>query len=175
MISIRSATADDAAMLATLAERTFRETYAPDNTAADVDAYVAQHFALPHQLAELRDPRMTTLLAEDARGVAIAYAQLHEGDAPPSVQLLPSIEIGRFYVDRPHHGRGVAKQLMEAVLAAAADRRAASVWLAVWERNERAQAFYRKLRFEQVGTMPFLLGSDLQNDLVLTRRVELPL
>jgi ribosomal protein S18 acetylase RimI-like enzyme len=39
----------------------------------------------------------------------------------------------------------------------------------VWERNARAQAFYRKWNFRTVGEHVFELGSDLQRDIVMER------
>jgi ribosomal protein S18 acetylase RimI-like enzyme len=66
-------------------------------------------------------------------------------------------------------GRGVAQELMQAVLAEAQRRRGATLWLAVWERNDRAQAFYRKCGFVDVGSQPFMLGTDRQTDRVMSR------
>jgi ribosomal protein S18 acetylase RimI-like enzyme len=34
----------------------------------------------------------------------------------------------------------------------------------VWERNPRAQAFYRKMGFVDVGAHTFVVGSDAQTD-----------
>ena len=45
------------------------------------------------------------------------------------------------------------------------------MWLGVWERNWRAQAFYRKWEFTVVGDHVFLLGSDAQTDLLMERRL----
>jgi len=81
------------------------------------------------------------------------------------------LEIVRFYVDRPWHGRGVAQQLMEAAVNTARAAGARTLWLGVWERNPRAIAFYRKCGFQDVGTQTFVLGADHQRDLVLTRSV----
>jgi ribosomal protein S18 acetylase RimI-like enzyme len=79
------------------------------------------------------------------------------------------MEVVRFYVDRPWHGRGVAHQLMAAAADAAQAAGARTLWLGVWERNPRAIAFYRKCGFEDVGTQIFVLGADHQQDLVLAR------
>jgi ribosomal protein S18 acetylase RimI-like enzyme len=43
------------------------------------------------------------------------------------------------------------------------------LWLAVWEINERAIAFYEKHRFREVGRQGFPIGSEIQTDLVLAR------
>jgi ribosomal protein S18 acetylase RimI-like enzyme len=44
-----------------------------------------------------------------------------------------------------------------------------TLWLGVWEHNERAQAFYRKWGFMQVGYKKFTIGSDVQHDFVMAR------
>lgn len=45
------------------------------------------------------------------------------------------------------------------------------LWLGVWDRNERAIAFYARWGFVEVGEMSFLLGSDVQRDHVLALRL----
>ena len=81
-------------------------------------------------------------------------------------------------MEREWQGRGVAQALMEATLEAAAARGAGTVWLAVWERNHRARAFYRKRGFVDRGEKAFLLGNDRQTDrvmaLALSERTGLP-
>jgi ribosomal protein S18 acetylase RimI-like enzyme len=37
----------------------------------------------------------------------------------------------------------------------------------VWEKNPRAIAFYEKKGFRKVGRQTFLLGKDVQHDLVM--------
>ena len=44
-----------------------------------------------------------------------------------------------------------------------------ALWLGVWERNPRAQAFYRTCGFAVVGTHTFVVGSDPQTDHVMAR------
>ena len=166
--TIRAAGVADAPWLAALAERTFRETYAAENTAENMERYVAEHFGVARQARELTDPAVQTLVA-DVSGEPAGYAQLVWSSAPPSVAGEAPIEITRFYVDRPWHGHGVAQLLMANLLQRAAAAGARTVWLGVWERNPRAIAFYRKSGFVEVGTHTFLLGTDPQRDFVLAR------
>lgn len=170
LTSIRPAQAGDAAGLAAFAARTFRETFAADNTAEDMALYVAANYGPERQSAEIHDPGIVTLLAEDGRRLA-GYSQLYGGPAPDCVSSTAPIEIRRFYVDRNWQGRGVAQTLMMASLEAAMERGARTVWLAVWERNLRAQAFYRKCGFEDCGAKEFVLGRDRQTDRVMVRAV----
>jgi ribosomal protein S18 acetylase RimI-like enzyme len=166
--SIRLAQPRDAIALASFAARAFRETFEADNTAEDMALYLAANFGPGLQNAEIDDPGIVTLLAEDGRRLA-GYSQLHEGPAPDCVAGGMPIEIRRFYVDRNWQGRGVAQALMMASLEAAMGRGVRTVWLAVWERNLRAQAFYRKCGFEDCGAKEFLLGRDRQTDRVMVR------
>ena len=46
-----------------------------------------------------------------------------------------------------------------------------TIWLGVWERNERAKAFYHKNCFMDVGSHVFMLGTDAQTDRILVRPV----
>ena len=55
--------------------------------------------------------------------------------------------------------------------SAGAGRGKDAVWLGVWDRNERAIRFYESWGFHRAGSQPFLLGSDLQTDLVMVRRI----
>jgi diamine N-acetyltransferase len=168
LISIRRAVPADALHLAEFAARTFRETFESDNTSENMALYLASSFGPDRQAAELRHAGMVTLLAEEERRLA-GYAQLREGPAPESVTGPRPIELLRFYVDRAWQGRGVAQALMTATFDAATERGAGTVWLCVWERNSRAQAFYRKIGFEDRGTKEFILGKDRQTDRVMAR------
>lgn len=168
LTAIRRAEPADARVLATFAARTFRETFEPDNTPENMALYLESNYGPEIQAAELRDPGVLTLVAEDGRRLA-GYAQLRESPAPDCVLGPDPIEIRRFYVDRAWQGRGIAQTLMMASLEAALARGARTIWLAVWERNLRAQAFYRKCGFDDCGATEFLLGRDRQTDRVMVR------
>ena len=174
-LTIRKATPApaDTARLTAFAARTFSEAFAADNRPEDMAAYMAASFTPEHQAAELADPEVITLLAEIGSDLA-GYAQLRSGPAPEEVTGPEPIELVRFYVDRRHHGRGLAQSLMTAVLAASAERGAETLWLGVWERNPRAIAFYGKSGFADVGSHEFLLGADRQTDRLMARPVEQP-
>ncbi|HVZ78961.1 MAG TPA: GNAT family N-acetyltransferase [Gemmatimonadaceae bacterium] len=167
-VRIRRASAADAAALAALAEWTFRDTYAAYNTAADMEAHVSAHFTVPVIEQELRDARCTYLVAE-GDGAFRGFAQLVDGTTPACVRGPAPLEVGRFYVDRPWHGTGLAARLMDACVAEACARGASSLWLGVWERNPRAIRFYEKFGFADVGVQDFHLGADVQADRVLER------
>jgi diamine N-acetyltransferase len=164
---LRRAEPADAGTLAEFAARVFAETFGPDNRPEDMTVHLADRFGLRQQTEEILNPAVVTLLVEE-EGRLIAFTQvttLHI--PPPCVTGKAPVEIGRFYVDRPWQGRGLAQRLMTAALDAARDLGGRTVWLAVWEHNPRAIAFYEKQGFRDVGSQPFRLGADLQTDRVM--------
>jgi len=167
-VTIRRGTLADAALLSELGARTFSETFAADNTPEDLAAYVATSFNVAQQTSELEDPGSTFLIAE-VNGHAAGYAKLHDGEPEKGVEGAKPIELVRLYVSRDWLGRGVGEQLMRACIDEARQAGHETIWLGVWERNARAQAFYRKWNFRAVGEHMFQLGSDLQRDILMER------
>ena len=167
---IRRAAADDAEPLAGLALRSFLDAFAAQNDPDDVAAYTSRVYGPAQQAAEIANPAIVTLVAE-TDGRLAAYAMLRSGTTGPGVTGPAPVEIMRFYVDRPWHGTGVAHRMMDAALRTAREQGARTAFLAVWEHNPRALSFYTRRGFAVVGAQDFLLGSDLQNDLVMTRAI----
>jgi ribosomal protein S18 acetylase RimI-like enzyme len=168
---IRPGRAEDAAALAAFAERSFRDAFAAQNHPGDLELYLTRAYGKRQQAAELSDPEVTTLVAE-ADGQLAGFAQLRPGVTPECVLGSAPLELWRFYVDRSWHGRGLAQALMSAAVQAARARRAGTLWLGVWERNSRAQGFYRKSGFRDVGAQVFVLGTDEQNDRVMAMALD---
>jgi len=169
-LRFRRATPSDAAVLAEFGRRTFEETFGAANTPEDMAAYLSSNYGLPQQTAELEDPDIITLVVE-SESQLMAYAQVRRGPAPEILKLDSPVELWRFYVDRPWHGRGLAQQLMEHVHTAASELDGQIIWLSVWDQNERAIAYYKKSGFRIAGTRDFWLGSDKQTDFVMATEV----
>jgi diamine N-acetyltransferase len=170
-LTVRAATPRDAAALADFAERQFRDAFGRDNEQSDMDQYVATAFGEGIQRIEIADSRRVILLLE-ADSVIAGYAQLSAGSTPLEIAVVkPVVELERFYVGREWHGRGLAQLLMARAIEVASQSDAATLWLAVWERNPRAIAFYRKCGFADVGSKSFVLGSDSQTDRVMSRQL----
>jgi GNAT superfamily N-acetyltransferase len=171
-ITIRYATADDATLLAELGARTFYDTFAADNTPENMSAHLTAAFSPAIQAAELADPSVFYLIAE-IDGAVVGFAKLQTGEPPAEVRGPSPIEINRFYSVKEWIGHGVGPALMQACLDEAQKRGHETVWLGVWEHNPRAQAFYRKWGFVEVGSHIFPVGDDPQVDLYMKRPINL--
>ena len=167
---VRRGQASDAALLSELGARTFAETFAADNSSQNMAAYLAVAFNPAQQAAELADPQSVIFIAE-TDGVAVGYAMLRSGTAPEEVTGEKPIELVRLYVSQESIGGGVGAALMQTCIDEAGARGYETLWLGVWQNNSRAQAFYRKWNFVEVGTHVFQLGGDPQTDLLMERNV----
>lgn len=166
--TIRRATVADAPMLAGLAERTFRDTFAEYNDPSDMDAYVAEALTAVQFAAEIADPDNVWFVAE-VDGSPAGYAKVQSGPAHESVTGAAPIEISRLYAEHRFHGHGVGRSLIDACFDEARGQHAWTVWLGVWEHNARAIAFYEKCGFTRCGAKTFVLGKDVQTDAVMSR------
>jgi len=169
-VMVRRANREDAGLLAELGARTFAQTFATDNTPEDMAAYVAASFNLAQQTAELADPESTFLIAE-VGGLPAGYAKLRAGEPAEQVDGAKPVELVRLYVSLEWLGRGIGEALMHACVDEAREAGHDAIWLGVWERNGRAQAFYRKWNFRVIGEHVFQLGSDSQRDILMERAI----
>lgn len=170
MPTTRLATPADAGLLATLARRTCYDAYSADAPGPDLQIHMDRHFGERQQAAELSDPATFTVVLEDDNG-ATGYALVGNDLVPPCVTGPDPWQVRRFYIDQVWKGRGVAQQLMAAVEIEARRRGALTLWLLAWYGNHRAQAFYRKCGFTEVGTTPFLFGNTMEEDVVMARPI----
>jgi diamine N-acetyltransferase len=169
-IEIKTATPSDATALADLGHRTFFETFKDTNSASDMNLYLSQTFSPTKQLQEICDPNRKIAIAWSGES-ALGYFHLLKGETDASVKGPDPIELLRFYVDSRWHGKGIAKLLMDNCIELARENDFKTMWLGVWEKNTRAQAFYQKYGFVSVGAHPFILGTDKQTDIVMAREL----
>jgi len=172
VLSLRKATPADALTLARAAAALFVDTFGAANRPEDMDAYLASAFSESHQRAELCDVDSRVWLAMIGDDI-VGYAHVRRSPAPNGISgaRTRAVEIARIYAGRRWHGHGLGAALMETCVATAKEWGGDVLWLGVWERNSRAIAFYEKHGFQVVGDQPFLLGADLQRDLVMARRL----
>jgi ribosomal protein S18 acetylase RimI-like enzyme len=170
-ISIAKANLATATKLAALGRQTFIETFAASNTPADMATFLVQVYGSDIQLEELQQARYTFLLAE-MQGQLVGYAKLwRDSDLGLAAGEAPSgrLEIKQLYVAEAWIGTGLGAALMRRVLELAQAENCTAVVLGVWEHNERARAFYQRFGFREIGEVSFVLGKDVQRDLVLRK------
>jgi ribosomal protein S18 acetylase RimI-like enzyme len=164
LLTLRRATGADADGLSRFAAGTFVDAFGAQNDLADVEAYVAAAFSPAAQAVEIGDAAAYVVLADVAEPAGrslVGYAHLLEDPGGSTGELK------RLYVDARWHGSGLARLLIDEVIAECRRRGATRLRLGVWERNSRAIAFYEKVGFRVTAKQTFKLGEDTQTDLVM--------
>jgi diamine N-acetyltransferase len=171
-VSIRRGLVADATALAEFAAHAFADAFGAVTHPVDLAAHLEASYRPDLQAAELADPTIVTLLMEEGARI-VGYAQVRHNATPPDcVTVANPVELHRFYVARSQQGTGLASRLMqEALQAAAVDCGGDHAWLGVWEKNDRAMAFYRKVGFVDIGSTHYLVGTDRQTDRVFLKRL----
>lgn len=170
---VRRASVDDAALLARIAAVTFPLACPPHTRAEDIAEFIATVLSEARFAEYLADPQRALFVSE-TDGVPSGYTMLivaepSDPDVAAAVTTRPTAELSKVYVLPEFHGGGIAAALVETTVAEAGARGARSVWLGVNQENVRANRFYEKAGFAQVGTKRFLVGGRYEDDFVLNR------
>jgi ribosomal protein S18 acetylase RimI-like enzyme len=165
-IQIKEVNVSDVATLQGISRHTFAETFAADNTEADMAQYMDKAFSIEKLTTELLDEHTEYYFALLA-GAPVGYLKLNFGPSQTELRDDYTVEIERIYVLADFHGKGVAQLLYAKAIAVARSKLADFVWLGVWEENPRAIRFYQKNGFVVFDKHTFLLGADEQTDLMM--------
>ena len=170
-IDFRKAAVKDAELLSMLAEDTFRKAYDSEMDADDVETYIHEHFYVGRQRQEISDPK-TDILITFRKGQPIGYSMIRLNALPACINTNSAVELKRFYLLPEAKGSGVADSQMQATLINAKSKNYTAMWLGCWENNARAISFYKRWHFKPVGHQNFLVGSDLQRDIVFLKELQ---
>jgi diamine N-acetyltransferase len=167
---VRVGTRKDALLLAELGAHTFRES-SPNTPHEDVESYVREKFTRENLITCLSVKNTTALILEKC-GQPIGYALLSPGTPPNQLMRLPrSIQIKWLYVLQEWTGHQLGDVLMARSLEHVRHSGFETIWLTVWENNERAIRFYKRWGFRKVGVSDFVVGRDVQEDFLLLKSI----
>lgn len=164
--SLRPAVSSDFEALLEVSRITFVETFGDLNSAEDMEDYLANNLGEEGFQAELSHPNSQFFVAERGEKM-VGYLKLNYGDAQTEPKGPEALEIERIYVLKSEFGTGLGHYLLETAFQVYREGRYRVLWLGVWEKNERAIAFYQKNGFKIKGKHIFQLGSDAQTDYVM--------
>ena len=164
---IRQLTLADLDQLQSISRTTFHETFAADNSEADMAHYLEHNLSASRLAQELVNPESRFYFAEDDDGNVLGYLKTNTGAAQSEPQDPQALEIERIYVLSAHHGQGVGAALYRQARHDAEQQGAPYLWLGVWEHNRSALQFYQKHGFTAFASHTFTLGSDAQTDILM--------
>ncbi|KAI8817455.1 prolyl aminopeptidase [Fimicolochytrium jonesii] len=174
-IHIRLATPKDIDHIVAVASSTFIDTFGPPiNPATETLSYLSTKLTRAQLLTELAHPHSTFWIALTPTHLCAGYAKANILDAQTEEQFhgqQDTAEVERLYVDKMFLGKRLGKRLMDTIVEHVKAQGRTKLWLGVWEKNERALAFYEKAGFERIGEHVFLFGEDPQTDFILQKGI----
>lgn len=164
---IRLAVEDDAQILSDLGGTTFYHTFRPYNTEEDITQYIAKAYAPQVILDNLRNKSIAYYIAFH-HDKPVGYIKLIH-DAVYGSVTKDAVELEKIYILSDYFGSGLAQQLMNQAIAHSEMEGFSTLFLGVWQENERAVSFYKKNSFEVFDTRQFQLGNRLCDDFMMKR------
>jgi ribosomal protein S18 acetylase RimI-like enzyme len=165
-VKIHQAGIDELEELQQISRTTFTETFSVHNSEENMRNYLRDNLSLEKLGEELNNPESSFYFAE-MKDQVIGYLKLNVGAAQNECKENTGLEIERIYVLKEYHGLTIGQLLFEKAISIAKSTEMQYVWLGVWEKNERAIAFYTKNGFKVVGHHLFKLGDDIQTDYLM--------
>jgi ribosomal protein S18 acetylase RimI-like enzyme len=169
-VTIRKALPEDVDLLIKLGRRCFYEAFNDVTAPSDMAAYLTATFQKSEIKTQLMEDRSLIFIADVGTEPA-GYVYSHPAITPECVSDKAAIQLERLYLRKRYYGRAVGDALMQTSIRESRSSGYQSVWLSSWELNDRANAFYKKWEFKVVGHQKFTVGSDIQNDFILSRKL----
>ncbi|MBT2641494.1 GNAT family N-acetyltransferase [Bacillus sp. ISL-41] len=167
-INLKRCTLEDLQTLQEISMDTFNETFKDQNSPENMSAYLEKAFNLEQLERELSNPSSQFFFVYSYDEVG-GYLKVNTKDAQTEEMGNDALEIERIYVKNTFQKQGLGKYLFNRAMEIAMDSGKKKIWLGVWEKNENAIAFYKKLGFVQTGEHSFFMGDEEQTDLIMIK------
>jgi diamine N-acetyltransferase len=169
-ITIKKCTLEDSRKLQEISYETFNETFKHQNSPENMNAYLEGAFNLTQLEKELSNISSQFFFVYFNHEVA-GYLKVNTGDSQSEDMGDETLEIERIYIKNQFQKHGLGKYLLNKAMEVAMEGNKKKIWLGVWEKNENAIAFYKKMGFVQTGAHSFYMGDEEQIDFIMTKIV----
>lgn len=170
-IRIKKCTFEDLQTLQEISIETFNATFKDQNSPENMKAYLKKAFNLKQLEKELSNIFSQFYFIYFNNEVA-GYLKVNTNDAQSEEMGEESLEIERIYIRNKFQRHGLGKYLLTKAIEIAKEQNKNKIWLGVWEKNENAIGFYKKMGFVQTGTHSFYMGDEEQMDFVMIKTLK---
>jgi diamine N-acetyltransferase len=167
-INIKKCTLEDSRKLQEISYETFNETFKHQNSPENMNAYLERAFNLEQVEKELSNSSSQFFFVYFNHEVA-GYLKVNTNEAQSEEMGEESLEIERIYIKNKFQKHGLGKCLFNKALEITMEHNKQKIWLGVWEKNENAIAFYKKMGFVQTGAHSFYMGDEEQIDFIMSK------
>lgn len=167
-LTIKNCTLKDLQILQQIGIETFYATFKNQNSPENMKAYLEKAFHLKQLVEELSNIHSQFFLIYYHDEVA-GYLKLNTNEAQTEEMGEEALEIERIYIREKFQKYGLGKYLINHAVKIATEWNMNKIWLGVWEKNENAIGFYKKMGFIQNGTKSFYMGNEEQTDFIMVK------
>lgn len=167
-INMKKCTLEDLSRLQEISYETFNETFKKQNSPENMEAYLEKAFNRKQLETELSQ-RSSQFYFVEIDGETAGYLKVNTDESQTEEMGDEALEIERIYIRSPFQKQGLGKYLFNKALEVAMKQNKKKIWLGVWEKNEEAIAFYKKMGFVQTGAHSFYMGDEEQTDFIMAK------
>lgn len=166
--TIKKCTVEDVSELQEISRKTFIETFGPQNSPENMNAYLEHAFDSKQLEKELAQEKAHFFFIYYYHELA-GYLKVNTDEAQSEEMGDETLEVERIYVQKAFQQHGLGRSLLNEAFDAAFQYDKKKIWLGVWEKNENAIAFYERKGFVQTGTHSFYMGDEEQIDFIMIK------
>ena len=167
-IKIKKCNREDLEILQEISIETFNDTFENQNSPENMKAYLEAAFNSKRLEKELSNRSSQFFFVYFNEAVA-GYLKVNTNKAQSEEMGDESLEIERIYIKNNFQKHGIGKYLLNKAIEIAMERNKNKIWLGVWEKNENAIAFYKKMGFVHTDSHSFYMGDEEQIDLIMIK------
>jgi diamine N-acetyltransferase len=172
-MSLMAPTLADAQELAEVAAASFTATFAHLYPAEHLARHLASWMPPEKCAAQIADPALPIRVWRDDEGIA-GYVKLGAVDFPlpdDHGDASDTYELHQLYLLERAKGTGAAQALMDWAITTARDAGYKRLVLTVFIDNHRAQSFYRRYGFVEIGKYAYVVGDTVDDDRIWMLRL----
>ncbi|ASN06423.1 GNAT family N-acetyltransferase [Virgibacillus necropolis] len=170
-INIKKCTIKDLRILQEICYETFDETFKDQNSPENMKTYLERAFNLKQLKKELSNISSQFFFVYYNDEVA-GYLKVNTDDAQSEKKGDEALELERIYIKNKFQRHGLGKYLLDKTMEIAMKNNKKEIWLGVWEKNENAIAFYKKVGFVHTGAHSFYMGDEEQIDFIMMKTLK---
>ena len=162
MASITKATVEDVRLLVDIGRASFIESHGSSAAEQEINTYVNEKYNSEVLHQELSDPKnIYYVIYHDEQPAGFSKIVL---DSPrKEIKQSNVTKLERIYLLKKFYGLKLGAELFNFNLSLSTNNNQSGMWLLVWEKNERAIAFYCKVGFTIIGKGDFRLTQTHSN------------
>mgnify|MGYP005754812427 CR=1 FL=1 len=145
---IKKCNFEDLQILQEISIETFNDTFKDQNSPENMKTYLEKAFNLKQlekELSNLSSQFFFVYFNNETAG----YLKINTNEAQSEKMGEEFLEIERIYIRNKFQKHGLGKYLLNKATEIAIECKKTKIWLGVWEKNENAISFYKKMGFFQ--------------------------